>query len=177
MSNLNDLTSLIGRKIAGASHAITVEVIDATGNQTTSAPTLPQPGRTVNQRHVYAQMGRIMASAHKGAVINVSLPDLGYTFSISAPGGAFDNRLVSPPPVVPQSAISPSPDLRILTPAERLLQPTRAVQIVSPGDVSFRTTGTPGEYQPTITFPGNQYLPLQVLEIGPLTTGTVIGLF
>ncbi|MEM7722476.1 MAG: hypothetical protein AAF376_08885 [Pseudomonadota bacterium] len=178
MSNLNQLATRVARRIHSSVFAVDVEVADNTGTTTRSAPQAPRAGAKVNPDKLLARLGRVMAAAHPGAALTVTTPDDGKTYTLTAPGGAFDNRAGTPAPVQADGPESPSPDIRLLTAGERLTQAPRALMICGPGTLQVRTLGTPGEYQPPFEVAAIPSLPIRVLEIGPLTTaGPIFGLY
>lgn len=177
MSDLLDLTARIGRRIASAPYAMTVDVSDATGTQSASSGVAARPGRRVDVRAFFVALSRLMVTAHKGSVISVTFDDTGDVLTLAAPGGAFDGRRTTPNPATAQGTTSPSPDLRVLTVGEFLPEPTRSIYIMGEGNVSVKTLGTQSEFQPTFRVPGPQAIPVQVVEIGPDTDVPIIGIF
>ena len=178
MSNLANLAAEIDRALSSLVWAVSVVVSDASGAVTVTSPAAPRPGRLVSRRSVRADLSRAMAKAHPGAVAEVTLGDTGETFTLTAEGGAFDARVATPPAALPQSDISPSGDMRPMTPGLRLQVAPRALYFGGAGDVVVRTMGSPDALQPAFAVQAGLLLPLRVLEIGAASTATpIFGLY
>ncbi|QDF14271.1 hypothetical protein vBDshSR4C_023 [Dinoroseobacter phage vB_DshS-R4C] len=176
MSRLKHLAATADRALARLSYAASIRVEDATGAITCHSPPPTGFGTPPDHLEVARLVQVMMQAAPAGSVATVTTENPTKSTTLTAPGGAYDNRPPSPPAPSPDTIMSPSADLRPLAPGVRLTQPTRALRIVVAGDLEVRTVGTPSELQPPFPAPVG-LIPLQVTEIGEGTTATVLGMF
>lgn len=153
--------------------SLSVAIADTTGATTrTSGP--PAAARPYSPPALRRRFERVMASAHAGAVIAVTVEgDL--AFEIAAPGGAFDARDVSAPPRT-AGPTSPAVDVRAVAPGDLVEGESRGLYVGTTGDVAVRMAG--GGSATFAAVPAATLMPIQVAEILPATTaGGLVALY